>query len=397
MAKFFKRVILVVLDGVGCGELPDASQYGDSGSNTLGHISSAYPRLSLPNLARWGLGHITPMVSVPALPLEQCVASFGKCRELSKGKDTTSGHWEIAGIIVEKPFPTFPNGFPAEVVNQWVKENNLPGILGNVPASGTEILKKCGLEHLETGKPILYTSADSVWQIAAHEEKFGLDRLYAISRSARKICDRLRISRVISRPFVGNTPETFKRTHHRKDFSLNPPRKTMMEFIAEAGLPCVGIGKIWNIYNGRGITRSIETESNTHGLDILQQALEGVPYGLVFVNLIDFDMNFGHRRDVIGFSTALEEFDRFIPVIEKYASHDDLVLLCADHGNDPTYKGTDHTREHIPLIAYRKGARPRDLGVRGSFADIGQTVVHVLTGKDMCLPVGVSFLPEMAL
>lgn len=391
-----KRAILIILDGVGCGELPDAAEYGDPGSDTLGHVSKAYPALRLPNLARWGIGHLTPMPNVPALPVGSCIASFGRCGELSNGKDTTSGHWEMAGVVVEKAFATFPKGFPNEAVDRWVKENGLPGVLGNVTASGTEIIERLGEEHVRTGKPILYTSADSVWQIAAHEESFGLDRLYAISKSARAICDELQISRVIARPFLGKDRGSFKRTHHRKDYSQTPPRKTMMEHVIDSGRPSIGVGKIWNIFNGRGIQDSLETEDNSHGLAVLEKALTRYPEGLIFVNLIDFDMLYGHRRDVVGFAKALEEFDRFIPILEKTLGEDDLVIISADHGNDPTYRGTDHTREYVPLLAYRKGARARSLGDRGSFADIGQTIAHALTGKPSCLSVGTSFLAELS-
>ncbi|MEW6056884.1 MAG: phosphopentomutase [Bdellovibrionota bacterium] len=395
MATKLGRVVLIVLDGVGCGELPDASSYGDAGSDTLGHVSMAYPELRLPHLARWGLGHLTRMPTVPALPLDQCTASFGRCQELSNGKDTTSGHWEMAGIVVKKAFATFPQGFPKEIVERWVKENQLPGILGNTTASGTEIIKDLGEEHIKTGKPILYTSADSVWQIAAHEKHFGLERLYAISKSARKICDELQISRVIARPFLGDSSAGFKRTHHRKDFSQTPPEKTMMEFVLEQGQPCVGIGKIWNIFNGRGISQSLETEDNADGLRTLERALDEYKTGLLFVNLIDFDMLYGHRRDVKGFAKALEEFDQFLPRLEKKLNPDDLVLITADHGNDPTYRGTDHTREYVPILAYRKGMPSRNLGIRSSIADIGQTVAHAFTGKPASLAHGKSFLAEL--
>ena len=395
MSAPLKRVILIILDGVGAGELPDAAAYGDPGSDTLGHVSKSFPSLRLPNLARWGLGHLTKMPTVPALPIDQCVASFGRCAELSKGKDTTAGHWEMAGVVVETAFTTYPKGFSKEVVDRWCKENNLPGVLANCVASGTEIIKQYGEEHMRTGKPILYTSADSVWQIAAHEESFGLDRLNAIGLSARKLCDELKISRVITRPFLGKTAADFTRTHHRKDLSQTPPRKTMMEFVLEAGLPSVGVGKIWNIFNGRGIGESLETHDNADGLKTLDIALGKYPAGLLFVNLIDFDMLYGHRRDVPGFAKALEEFDAFIPTLETRLGPDDLVIVSADHGNDPTYRGSDHTREYVPLLAYHKGSKARALGDRRTFADIGQTVAHALTGAETSLTVGTSFLKEI--
>ncbi|HWA98176.1 MAG TPA: phosphopentomutase, partial [Pirellulales bacterium] len=241
------RVFVIVLDGVGCGAAPDAAEYGDVGSNTLGHVAANYPNLKLPNLARWGLGHTTPMANVPALPADECVASFGRCRERAVGKDTTSGHWEMAGVVLTKPFATFPDGFPQPVVDRWVRETRLPGVLGNCAASGTEIITRLGAEHLATGKPILYTSADSVWQVAAHEAAFGLDRLYEICKIARRIGDELQIGRIIARPFVGSGPADFKRTHHRRDFSQTPPAKTAMQYVRDAGLATIGIGQIWNI------------------------------------------------------------------------------------------------------------------------------------------------------
>ncbi|HEX3871595.1 MAG TPA: phosphopentomutase, partial [Pirellulales bacterium] len=353
------RVLLIVLDGCGCGEAPDAADYGDVGANTLGHVSQACPKLRLPNLARWGLGHTTPMPNVPALDASRCVASFGRCRERSIGKDTTSGHWEMAGVVVDKPFATFPDGFPTEVVERWCREANLNGVLGNFAASGTEIIKRLGEASLRTGKPILYTSADSVFQVAAHEDAFGLERLYDICRVARHIVDELQISRVIARPFVGSSPDDFKRTHHRRDFSQTPPRKTMMEFISDMGVPTVGLGKIWNIFNGAGLQYSIETEDNTDGLRAILDALAEHRQGLIFINLVDFDMNYGHRRDVPGFARALEEFDAFIPELEKHLTDRDLVIISADHGIDPTYKGTDHTREYVPLLAYMSGVPAR--------------------------------------
>lgn len=386
------RVILIVLDGVGCGALNDAAEYGDVGSDTLGHISQEFPALTLPHLSRWGIGHLTNMPTIPKLPLHECIASFGRLRELSKGKDTTSGHWEMAGIVVETPFQTFPTGFPKKYVDQWIKENKLPGILGNKAASGTEIIKELGEEHLRTQKPILYTSADSVWQIAAHEEAFGLDRLYEISKSARHICDELQISRVIARPFIGTSAENFKRTHHRKDYSQTPPQKTMMEYILDNNKNCVGIGKIWNIFNGRGIHESFETEDNTDGMKTLLNILKTHQEGLIFINLIDFDMLYGHRRDVTGFANALMEFDTFIPKLESAVTSEDLVLITGDHGNDPTFKGTDHTREHVPILMFQKGTLAKALGDRSSFADIGQTAIHALTGKSNSLKFGTSLL-----
>lgn len=394
--KSAKRVVLIVLDGVGCGALPDAASYGDPGADTLGHVSERHPSLRLPNLERWGVGNLTAMPTVPRRETKDCVASFGRLRELSKGKDTTAGHWEMAGVVVTSPFRTFPTGFAAADVDRWCKENGLPGVLGNKVASGTEIIKELGEESLRTGKPILYTSADSVWQVAAHEESFGLQRLHDVCRQARAgVASDLGISRVIARPFLGKTAADFKRTHNRKDFALTPPSKTMMEFVLEAELPVIGVGKIWNIFNGRGIPESIETHDNAEGLQVLEGLLAQRREGLLFVNLIDFDMNYGHRRDVPGFARALEEFDAFIPRLEKALNPDDIVIISADHGNDPTYRGTDHTREHVPLLAYRPGSAAKALGDRESFADIGQTVVHALTGQPSALGAGTSFFQDL--
>lgn len=386
----FDRVILVVLDGVGAGELPDADTYQDLGSNTLGNLARALKEktgrsLKLPNLERLGIGNITPITGVAPKKAGEGAGAFGKARELSNGKDTTSGHWEMAGLVVKKAFETYPDGFSAEIMDRWVKENHLPGILGNKAASGTEIIEELGREHLATGKPIVYTSADSVWQIAAHEESFGLDRLYAISKSARRICDEMGISRVIARPFIGN-PEKgvpFKRTYNRKDLAQHPFGKTVLDLLVDAGVSTLGIGKISSIYAGHGIQKNIDTAGNTDGIRVLIEQMKTVKSGLVFCNLIDFDMLYGHRRDPVGFADALEEYDRAMPEIIAAMGPRDLLLMSADHGNDPTYRGSDHTREFIPLLAYSPratGPGPIDLGTRGSFGDIGATVLEALVG-----------------
>lgn len=385
----FDRVIWVVLDGVGAGELPDAQLYGDHGANTLGNIARTYQNpegrsLYLPNLETMGLGTIVAMNGVvPKLP-GQGRGACGKMLEQSKGKDTTSGHWEMAGLIVMKPFTTYPS-FPEEVVDQWIKENSLPGILGNKSASGTVIIDELGEEHLKTGKPILYTSADSVWQVAAHEEAFGLQRLYDICKSARKLCDPLQISRVIARPFVGNPTEgkPFKRTYHRQDYSQLPYSPSYLNLLTEKGVETLGIGKISAIYAGQGIQKSIETQGNTHGIQVLIEQIRHMRKGLIYCNLIDFDMLFGHRRDVPGFAVALEEFDRALPTLMTEMTSRDLLILTADHGNDPTFKGTDHTREYAPLLIYTPSQSkpgPLNLGIRNTFADVGATVVESLLG-----------------
>lgn len=391
----FDRVIWVVLDGVGAGELPDAAAYGDTGSNTLGNLARVYhqrtgKKLSLPHLQAWGLGNITEIEGVPAVkpaaghPGE---GAFGRAAELSRGKDTTSGHWEMAGLVVTKAFPTFPNGYPQAVIDRWCQENQLPGVLGNKAASGTEILDELGAEHMKTGKPILYTSADSVWQIACHEETFGLQRLYDISKSARKICDELQVGRVIARPFVGNPAEgkPFKRTYHRKDYAQIPFGETILDQLVSQGVPTLGIGKISNIYAGRGIQSNIDTEGNADGMRVLIEQMGKVKSGLIFCNLIDFDMLYGHRRDVLGFAGALEEFDAQVPELKAKMTNRDLLIIASDHGNDPTYRGSDHTREYIPLLAYTpamKKAGPVDLGTRLSFGDVGATITHALLGNE---------------
>ncbi|MGE0616206.1 MAG: phosphopentomutase [Bacteriovoracia bacterium] len=409
MASSFERVIWIVLDGVGAGELPDAQQFGDTGSNTLGNLARTFKTkrgrtLKLPNLARMGIGNITPMEGVSPCAPGQGNGAFGRAQERSSGKDTTSGHWEMAGLVVKTAFATFPTGFPAAVVDRWVKECGLPGVLGNCAASGTEIIVQHGAEHLRTGKPILYTSADSVWQIAAHETSFGLQRLYDISKVARQICDELQIGRVIARPFVGDPTkgEPFTRTYNRKDYSQKPSSPTILDVLCDEKVPTLGIGKISNIFAGQGIQENIDTKGNTDGLKVLLEQMGLVKRGLLFCNLIDFDMLYGHRRDVDGFAGALEEFDVALPKIMAAMKPSDLLILASDHGNDPTYRGTDHTREYIPLLAYspsQKKPAPVDIGVRGSFADVGATVLDALLGAKAArfqekFP-GKSFLVEM--
>ncbi len=405
-SSLFDRVILIVLDGVGAGALPDSAVYGDIGSNTLGNLSKAFKEkenrtLQLPHLEALGIGCITPMEGVqPHGQSKKRKGAFGKAIERSRGKDTTSGHWEMAGLIVVSPFAEFPNGFPSEVVDRWCKENFLPGVLGNKAASGTEIIQELGEEHMKSGKPILYTSADSVWQVAAHEEAFGLERLYMICKSARAICDEINVSRVIARPFIGNPTKgsPFTRTYNRKDYAKKPFGNTVLDFLTQRQIPILGIGKISNIYAAQGIENNIDTKGNTDGIKTLLQQLDETQDGLVFCNLIDFDMLYGHRRDVSGFGYALEEFDRALPKILKKMTKKDLLILAADHGNDPTFRGTDHTREYIPILAYSDSqvvSMPVDLGTRETFADIGATIFHALTGEIPTQLPGRSFLQEM--
>jgi len=372
----FRRVVLIVLDGVGIGALPDAGSYGDVGANTLRHVAERCGGLQLANLARLGLGNILelPGVAAAAAP----AAGFGRMRERSAGKDTTTGHWELAGVVQTDPFPTFPEGFPAAIIDAFRRETGLDP-LGNVAASGTEIIRRLGEEHLRSGRPIVYTSADSVFQIAAHEEVIPPERLYELCRSARRILDPWRVGRVIARPFAGSCAADFKRTPRRHDFSLAPTGTTLLDRLAAAGLQVYGVGKIRDIFTGRGLTDYVYSESNADGMAKTEAALAAVDRGLVFVNLVDFDMLYGHRLDASGFGRALEEFDRWLPRLLAALAADDLLLITADHGCDPTTPGTDHSREYVPLLAWHRGlAAGRNLGERGSFADAAATVAEAL-------------------
>ncbi|HVS17109.1 MAG TPA: phosphopentomutase [Planctomycetota bacterium] len=369
------RVILVVLDSCGCGALPDAPQYGDEGADTLGNLSRHVGGLTLPHLQASGLGHLTTILGVP--PVATPRGAFGKMREASAGKDTTTGHWEMCGLQVDRPFPTFPDGFPAPMIDAFSQEIGR-GVLGNKPASGTTILDELGPEHMRTGAVIVYTSADSVFQIAAHEEIVPLDELYRICEIARRHCDALPIARVIARPFVGK-PGAFQRTYNRRDFSMPPPEPTVLDALADGGVPVVGIGKIWDIFAGQGVTENIHSEGNRDGLEQTLTALDRVARGLIFVNLVDFDMLYGHRRDPAGYYRALQEFDAYLPRLVDKLGPRDLLLLTADHGNDPTFRGTDHTREFVPILAIGGSELPsagRDLGVRDGFYDIGATLAE---------------------
>lgn len=376
-----KRAVVVVLDGVGVGSAPDAEEYGDSGANTLGNLSRRRS-LALPNLAGLGLGNLSDIVGVKAVGAACHAGAYGRLRERAGGKDTTAGHWELMGVVSER-LPTYPEGFPEPIVKRWCADNQLPGVLGNTVASGTEIIEKLGAEHMRSGKPILYTSADSVWQVAAHERSFGLERLLGICESARIIANELNIGRVIARPFVGTPTEGFTRTKNRTDYSLPPPKPTYLDRLAELGLKTLGLGKIHNIFAGRGIARSQKTSGNSDGLRVLLDAIDERREALVLCNLGDTDTLYGHRRDVEGFAAALEEFDRTLPTLLGKLGESDLFIVTADHGNDPTYEGTDHTREYVPLLVYggaRAGSRPlSDLGILDGFGHVGATVYHFLT------------------
>jgi len=367
------RVFVLVLDSLGVGALPDAGTFGDTGCHTLDHIVKAAGRPDIPRLEALGVGCIEGVSGIPAQPAP--AGWFGRMAEQSPGKDTLTGHWEMMGCPLDSPFPVFPDGFPAEIIDELVSRAELPGVLCNRPASGTEVIELHGPEHVEGGKPIVYTSADSVLQIAAHEQHFGLERLYQVSRMAREIVRPHGVARVIARPFVGS-PGGFERTYNRRDYSLEPPRETVLDRLVAAGIPVTGIGKIEDIFAGRGVTHSLHSEGNRDGMRLLIEASKQGEDGFYFLNLVDFDMLFGHRRDPIGYRRALEEFDRDLIEFDRTLRPGDLVLLTADHGNDPTHEaGTDHTREYVPVIAYGPGLeRGVDLGTRSSFADLGATV-----------------------
>lgn len=370
----WRRVVLITLDGVGVGSLPDADRYGDVGANTLLHVAEACGGLQLPTLRKLGLGNIQPLPGVA--PADSPAAGFGRMRERSAGKDTTTGHWELAGVLQADPFPTYPEGFPAEIIAAFRRETGLDP-LGNVAASGTEILRRLGEEHLHSGRPIVYTSADSVFQIAAHEEIVPVERLYEICRIARRLLDPYRVGRVIARPFLGRSAADFKRTSRRHDFSLPPTAPTVLDLLAAAGLTVYGVGKTRDIFAGRGVTDYVYSESNADGMDKTMAALGQVERGLLFTNLVDFDMLYGHRLDGAGFGRALEDFDRWLPTLLAALADDDLLLITADHGCDPTTPGTDHSREYVPLLAWhRRLAAGRDLGERESFADVAASVAE---------------------
>ncbi|MEO6710592.1 MAG: phosphopentomutase [Planctomycetota bacterium] len=387
-----RRVFLIVLDSLGCGAMPDAADFGDSGAHTLDHLVQSAGGLDAPRLIALGLGNIQGVASLPRA--NKPAGAFGRCAERSPGKDTSTGHWEMMGLVLEKQFPVFPNGFPPEIIDPFVDRGMLPGVLCNRPASGTAVIEALGLEHIASGKPIVYTSADSVFQVAAHETHFGLERLYEVCEIARKILNPYGVGRVIARPFVGEQG-AFQRTYNRRDYSLLPFQKTVLDRLKAAGLPVVGVGKISDIFAGQGLTRDVHTEGNVDGMRATIELARTQKNGLVFVNLVDFDMLYGHRRDAQGYRRAIETFDLDLIRLESGLREDDLVLLTADHGNDPTFAATtDHTREYVPILACGKRVKAgAELGTRASFADIGATVEEALG----LVPVGPgkSFLSEI--
>ncbi|HXF94766.1 MAG TPA: phosphopentomutase [Gemmatimonadales bacterium] len=381
------RAAIIVLDGLGIGVTPDQAHYGDSGSDTLGNVARAVGGLRLPNLARLGLGRCRP---IPGLT-GGAVAAHGVALPKSAGKDSTTGHWEICGVLLEKPFPTYPQGFPASLLHEFARRTGR-GYLGNKAASGTAIIAELGAEHQRTGKWIVYTSADSVFQVAAHEETVPLEELYRACRVARELLvGEHAVSRVIARPFRGG-PGSYRRTANRRDFSIEPPGPTLLDRLAEAGVPRAGVGKVDDLFAGRNIT-SEHTPTNRDAYRLTERALEDLGTGFIFVNVIEFDQTWGHRNDVAGFHEGLVELDRWIPRLEARLGRDDLVILTADHGNDPTTPSTDHSREAVPLLVLGPRVRPTDLGERATFADVGQTVAEYFGTRP--LPAGTSFLSEV--
>lgn len=385
----FRRVIWIVLDSAGIGAMPDAADFGpaDAASNTIGNIARIRG-LHVPNLSRLGLGNIKPLAGIAAV--ESPVSAYGRCALASPGKDTTTGHWEMVGIHLAKPFPLYPHGFPPEIVREF--ENRIGrSSLGNKAASGTEIIQELGEEHMRTGSPIVYTSADSVFQVAAHEEAVPLWELYKICETAREILSGPHeVGRVIARPFLG-APGNFTRTANRHDYAVPPPKGMLLDQLEERGVFIHSIGKIFDVFLGRGIRESTKTKNNAAGMDATLDAMREMRDGLVFTNLVDFDQQYGHRNDIEGYGRALEEFDQWLPRFETAMQPDDLAILTADHGCDPTLPGTDHTREYVPLLAFGPNAKAGvNLGLRASLSDIGQTVAQNFGAK---IAHGESFLP----
>ena len=389
-----KRAIILVLDSLGLGSSDDAHRYGDKGADTLGHIAEACADgnadnsqrqgpLNIPNLLRWGLGAAANASRGKPLPVASVVpqGAYGYAREVSAGKDTPSGHWEICGLPVPFEWGTFPsqeNCFPPSLLQNLITQGQIGGTLANKHASGTEIIKEFGEEHLETGFPICYTSADSVFQIAAHEQSFGLGRLYELCKVAKRLVDPLDITRVIARPFIGTSSDDFERTANRRDLTTPPNGLTLLDFIQAAGGQVVSVGKIADIFSNQGVSYTVKGSDNMALIDQLLSQMKLAKEGLIFVNLVDFDTKFGHRRDVAGYALALEQLDKRIIEIENLLSNDDLVLITADHGCDPTWPGSDHTREHVPVVFYGNQVKNNNLGERSSFADMGQTIANHL-------------------
>jgi phosphopentomutase len=388
--KEFERIFWVVLDSVGIGELPDAAEYGDVGRSTLGHIAESRP-LEIPTLVRLGLANIAPLKYQN--PSAAPIGAFGKGATRSPGKDTTTGHWEMAGVCLDQPFPVYKNGFPPELIEEFEKQIGRKTI-GNKPASGTEIIKELGEEHVRTGKPIVYTSGDSVFQIAAHEDVIPIAELYRMCEIARKLLDGPhRVGRVIARPFTG-TPGNFVRTSRRHDYAVDPPKPMLMDVLADNKVRVLGVGKIHDIYNGRGVEEYVTAKGNADGMEKLTAAVADRKSGLIFCNLVDFDMLYGHRKDVEGFAKSLEEFDRWLAEFLPLLSLSDLLMITADHGcdPDPRWATTDHSREYVPILAYSPSCGAGvNLGIRDTLADMGQTIAENFGAK---IPHGTSFLRQ---
>jgi len=392
MVEKFKRIFLVVMDSVGIGEAPDAKQFDDLGADTLGHIAERMNGLNMPTMGKLGLSNIREIKGIEKA--DQPLAHYTKMQEASNGKDTMTGHWEIMGLYIDQPFQTFPDGFPDDLLDE-LKEKTGRGIIGNKPASGTEILVELGEEHMKTGDLIVYTSADSVLQIAAHEDVVPIDELYEICETARKMTmnDKYMVGRIIARPFTGE-PGAFERTSNRHDYALKPFGRTVMNALEDGGLDVVALGKISDIYDGEGVTKAIRTKDNDDGMEKFIQSIDEDFHGLNFLNLVDFDAKYGHRRDPEGYGKALETFDERLPEVLEKLKEDDLLIITADHGNDPVHHGTDHTREYVPLIVHHKGVTSgKALPIRETFADIGATVAENF-GVDMP-KYGKSFLDEI--
>jgi phosphopentomutase len=389
------KLILIVLDSVGVGELPDAGVYGDKGTNTISHVAQQVGGLRLPNLAALGLGNITNIKGVSRN--KDAIGCFGKMAEASEGKDSTTGHWEIAGIITRQAFPLYPNGFPKKLLEKFLRVTGCNGYLGNKPASGTEIIKELGDEHVHTGFPIVYTSGDSVFQIAAHQDVIPLERLYEICQKTREqvVVDEHRVGRVIARPFIGVTGN-YIRTPYRRDYAVEPPAETVLDVLHANGVSTISIGKIDDLFSGRGLQEKIHIKSNAEGIEEIIKIGKTMQSGFLMANLVDFDMLYGHRQDAKGYAKALEEFDAKLPEIQKCIGGNDILILTADHGNDPTDQSTDHTREYVPLLCYtRNGKKNVNLGVRSSFADVGKTVAEFFNAANAQSLSGQSFLANI--
>ena len=386
------RVIWVVLDSVGMGEMPDAARFGDVGSNTLGNVSKAVGGLKIPNMSKLGIGNIDGMINIDKV--ERPIGAYARLAELSDGKDTTIGHWEMIGIHSAKAFPTYPDGFPKEIIDEFIRLTGVKGILGNCVASGTEIIERLGEEHVETGCPIIYTSADSVFQIACHEDVISIEELYKMCQIARNLLVKEHaVARVIARPFEGKEG-SFERTSNRRDFSLKPPAENLLVYMQNAGLDVIAVGKIEDIFDKEGITEAVHTKDNQDGIEKTLEYMKENNRGVIFTNLVEFDMKWGHRNDVAGYASGIEAFDSQLPRILDLMKEDDVLIINADHGCDPTTASTDHSREYVPLLIYGKSLKENiNLGTGKTFANIGQTIAEIFELKS--LNIGESYLNKI--